>query len=52
LMLIGMITRISGDLVPSTMASHYLYGALCWAGGLILWAVCVLPGVLVPDSEA
>jgi len=52
LMLIGMITRISGDLVPSTMASHYLYGALCWAGGLILWAVCVLPGVLIPDSEA
>lgn len=52
LMLIGMITRITGDLVPSTMASHYLYGALCWAGGLILWAVCVLPGVLIPDSEA
>lgn len=51
LMLIGMITRITGDLVPSTMASHYLYGALCWAGGLILWAVCVLPGVLVPDNE-
>ncbi len=52
LMLLGMLTRINGDLIPSTQATHYLYAAICWIGGLILWAVCVLPKVLQPDPEA
>ncbi len=28
LMLLGLLNRLSGDLVPSTMASHYIYAAL------------------------
>ena len=51
LMLLGMLSRISGDLIPGTMVSHYHYGVICWAAGLIIWAVCVLPGVLRPDPE-
>jgi uncharacterized protein involved in response to NO len=51
LMLLGMLTRINGDMIPSTQVSHYLYAAICWGGGLLLWAVCVLPKVLKPDPE-
>jgi uncharacterized protein involved in response to NO len=51
LMLFGMATRISGDFWPKIMASHYLYGALLWIGGVLLWAVYALPKALVEDSE-
>ena len=52
LMLLGLLTRINGDVIPSTQLSHYLYAAICWVGGLILWAVCVLPKVLRADPES
>ena len=51
-MLLGLLNRLSGDLVPSTMTSHYTYAAVCWCGGLLLWAVRVLPKVLKPDPDA
>lgn len=51
LLLLALLNRLSGDLVPSTMVSHYLYAALCWLGGMLLWAVRVLPKVLKPDPE-
>ncbi len=51
LMLLGMVNRITGDLIPTTMTSHYLYAALCWLAGLLLWSVRVLPKVLRPDPE-
>jgi len=52
LLLLALLNRLSGDLVPTTMVSHYLYAALCWLGGTLLWAVRVLPKVLKPDPEA
>ena len=51
LMLLGLLNRLSGDLVPSTMASHYIYAVVCWCGGVLLWAARVLPKVLKPDPE-
>jgi uncharacterized protein involved in response to NO len=51
LMLLGMATRISGDFWPKILASHYIYGALFWIAGVILWAVYVLPKVLVVEKE-
>lgn len=51
LMLLGMLTRIFADFVPSSMISHYLYGALCWGAGLVIWTVCVLRFLLRPDPE-
>jgi len=51
LILLGMATRISGDFLPLIMASHYNYGALCWAIGIGIWSWKVLPKVLVPDDE-
>lgn len=51
LMLLGMATRISGDFWPKIMASHFNYGALLWAGGVLVWAVRVLPKVLQADDE-
>lgn len=51
LMLFAMVTRISGDFWPAIMASHYIYGALLWAGGALLWAGYVLPKVLRPDPD-
>ncbi|NBR87673.1 MAG: hypothetical protein EBS84_19210 [Proteobacteria bacterium] len=51
LMLLGLLNRLAGDLVPSTMTSHYTYAAVCWGGGLLLWAARVLPKALKPDPE-
>jgi uncharacterized protein involved in response to NO len=51
LMLFGMATRISGDIWPKVLVSHYIYGALLWIAGVLLWAVYVLPKVLIADEE-
>jgi uncharacterized protein involved in response to NO len=51
LMLFGMATRISGDFWPKIMASHYIYGAILWIVGLIIWAVYTLPKILIADQE-
>lgn len=51
LMLFGMATRISGDFWPKILVSHYIYGALSWIAGVLLWALFVLPKVLIVDSE-
>jgi hypothetical protein len=50
-MLLGMATRISGDFWPKILASHYNYGALLWIAGVVLWAIYVLPKVLVVEKE-
>lgn len=52
LMLLGMATRISGDFSPKILGSHYIYGALLWIAGVLLWAVYVLPKVFVVEKEA
>ena len=51
LMLFGMATRISGDFWPKILASHYIYGALIWIIGVLLWAAYVLPKVFIADTE-
>lgn len=51
LMLFGMATRISGDFWPKIMASHYNYGAVLWAAGVLIWAAKVLPKVLQAEEE-
>ena len=51
LMLFGMATRISGDLWPKIMAYHYIYGAVLWIAGVLLWSSCVLPKVLRVETE-
>src|ERR1043166_9524450 len=45
LMLLGMATRISADFLPKVLVSHYIYGALSWIAGLLLWSAFVLPKV-------
>jgi uncharacterized protein involved in response to NO len=51
LMLLGMATRISGDLWPHVLVSHYIYGTLSWISGALLWAGIVLPNVLQVEKE-
>ncbi len=51
LMLFGMATRISGDFWPNVMQSHYIYGAILWIVGVLLWSVYALPKVLFADKE-
>ncbi len=51
LMLFAMATRMSGDFWPKLMASHYVYGAILWITGVLLWAAYVLPKVLIADTE-
>jgi uncharacterized protein involved in response to NO len=51
LMLLGMATRMSGDFWPKLLVSHYIYGAILWIAGALLWSVYVLPKVLIADRE-
>jgi len=51
LMLLGMATRISGDFWPKIMASHYIYGAVMWIAGVLLWSSYVLPKVWQVEAE-
>ncbi len=51
LMLVGLVSRITGDFAPQLQSAHYLYGAVSWLAGAMIWAVCVLPRVMRPDSE-
>jgi hypothetical protein len=51
LMLFAMATRVSGDIWPKVMASHYVYGAILWIAGVILWSIYVLPKVRIRDPE-
>ena len=52
LILVGLAARISGDLLPESQATHYLYGAGFWIAGAVVWGACVLPRVLRRDPEA
>ena len=47
---VAMLTRISGDLWPAVMISHYIYAALLLIAGLLLWAIFVLPKILRIDE--
>jgi uncharacterized protein involved in response to NO len=49
--LLGMLTRVVADFWPEMIASHYTYGAISWAIGLILWACLVLRKIFQKDSE-
>jgi uncharacterized protein involved in response to NO len=51
LMLFAMATRISGDFWPAIMASHYIYGAVIWICGVLLWSFYVLPKVRQVEEE-
>jgi hypothetical protein len=46
-----MATRISGDFWPKIMASHYIYGAIVWIAGVLVWSWFVLPKVLQMEDE-
>jgi hypothetical protein len=51
LMVAGIATRVSGDLWPKILPTHYSYGALAWVAGLALWSWHVLPRVLQADPD-
>lgn len=51
LMGLGLVTRISGDYWPKILPTHYSYGGLLFALGLLVWIVQVLPGVRRPDPD-
>ncbi len=51
LMLFAMVTRISGDFWPKIMSSHYIYGAVIWIIGVLIWSGYVLPKVLTMETE-
>lgn len=50
LMVLAMATRISADWMPELRFNHYAYAALAWTLGVLIWMVCVLPGVRRPDD--
>jgi uncharacterized protein involved in response to NO len=51
LILFAVATRISGDIWPTILVSHYIYGSIVWVIAVLIWAWYVLPKVLTPDTE-
>lgn len=51
LVLVGMWTRVSGDLWPKIQKTHFTYGAILWIAALFTWAWYVLPGLFKTTDE-
>ena len=51
LILLAMTTRVSGDIWPKIQFSHYIYGALAWAAGVIVWAWRAGPLLFRSDDD-
>jgi len=51
LLIVAMLTRVSADWMPDLRMSHYAYAAFCWAIGVVIWAVAILPGVRRAEEE-
>ena len=51
LMVIGVSSRIAGEMIPRLMVTHYIYGALCWAIGGLIWGWIVIKRIPKPDPE-
>ena len=50
LITLAMIARFSAEFV-ATRNEHFLWAALCWVAGAVVWAVIVLPSVAVVGEE-
>lgn len=48
---VGMVSRVSGDIWPRIMKSHYIYGAICWGVAVLIWMIKVLPCALQQDLD-
>lgn len=51
LITVAMLTRVSADWMPKVQMNHYMYAALAWAAGVLVWAIFILPGVARADKE-
>lgn len=51
LAILGMLTRVVADLVPSIRVSHHIYAAAAWILTIILWSWALLRFVGRPDEE-
>lgn len=49
--LIAMTSRVVGDLMPRIQTSHYIYAAILWVFGAVVWDVRILSKVTHPDPE-
>lgn len=45
------LTRVTGELLPKIMVTHYSYGAVFWAISLAIWAWNVLPATVRADES-
>jgi uncharacterized protein involved in response to NO len=48
---VGMVSRVSGDIWPKIMQSHFIYAAICWLTAVTIWIVKVLPKLTVPAED-
>ena len=51
LVILALLTRISADVFPKVMVSHQIYAAGVWIIAVGIWAVKILPGVLIQGEE-
>jgi len=47
---LAMLTRVTADWLPKVQMDHYVYAAIAWISGVLVWAVFILPGVAKADE--
>lgn len=47
---LAALTRVSANFLPEVMVSHWIYAALSWVAGVVVWGVCLLPWVRKTDE--
>ena len=48
---LAALTRVTANFLPEIMISHWIYAALAWVAGVVVWAVFLLPWVRKTDEE-
>lgn len=48
---LAALTRVSANFLPEIMISHWIYAALAWVAGVVVWAVFMLPWVRRTEEE-
>ena len=51
LVIITVLTRVTADFMPESMASHRIYAAFSWVLGVLGWGVFLLPWVRERNEE-
>ena len=48
---LAALTRVTANFLPAIMVSHWIYAALSWVIGVVVWAAFLLPWIRKADED-